>query len=392
MGTAAKSQQIHFVILDPKSGAAHEIQDGMVIGRRPSCELVIPDEQVSGRHLKFLKGHTTLSLIDLDSYNKTRVNGEIIKPNERYRLKLNDVISIGNQVLIVTTSDKVTTKKDIEELTSKLEKSESGKAITFNKDGSTTSVKAEKKNPVRVVEKEAEIPDQGEKPMDDDSLADNIVPMVSAIAEFGPSDSGIRRQEEFYHYGEEESKYNNFAQMLKELSEYRRRMTDLEMKINGFYEDLEEARGLGSTLETIKEKKDEIQGHLEGISPEPESFYRMEMAKLVKQAEKIRKQQKQYDSILSMYDELNEHRQEYKAIETKLKLIDVEETKERIRYAKDAFLQTKRKFEHTQAIYDRMMRETKKKKKVEQINKKSEIKEQLARLKQQLAAMEDDDD
>ena len=321
-------------------------------------------------------------MIDLDSYNKTRVNGEFISPNERFRLKLNDVIIFGTQCLIVTTSDKVSTNADIQRFSEQHRTSRSIGPIVFDK-SELSKVDEE------MLEDDEDFLEQEEEQDDQDQYnTDNIIPIVGTIAEFGDQ-SDQQKNESFYHYGDDKSKYNTLAQMLKELGEHRRRLTDLESKINSFYNDLDEAKKLSKNLKKIQEKKDELRKHLEGISPEPESFYRMETPSFKKKP-KASKRQKQYDSILSLYDELNEHRQEYKSCETKLKLIDVEETKDRIKYAKDAFLQTRKKFEQAQSTYDRLLRESKKKKKVEQINKKSELKEQLARLQQQLQDMEDD--
>jgi len=48
------------------------------VGRDPSNDICIPDHLVSKFHAKLLVSNRSVTVIDLDSANKTRVNGEIV--------------------------------------------------------------------------------------------------------------------------------------------------------------------------------------------------------------------------------------------------------------------------------------------------------------------------
>jgi hypothetical protein len=70
----------------------------LVIGRHPSCDVVVAEETVSRRHaqLTFRDGGWVLQ--DLHSTNGTRLNGQYVG---RCRLRPGDQLGLGNQVLRV---------------------------------------------------------------------------------------------------------------------------------------------------------------------------------------------------------------------------------------------------------------------------------------------------
>ena len=70
----------------------------MVIGRHPSCDVVVADETVSRRHaqLTFRDGGWVLQ--DLQSKNGTRLNGQYVG---RCRLHPGDQLGLGHQLLRV---------------------------------------------------------------------------------------------------------------------------------------------------------------------------------------------------------------------------------------------------------------------------------------------------
>lgn len=72
--------------------------EDLVIGRHPSCDVVVTDETVSRRHaqLTFRDGGWVLQ--DLHSTNGTRLNGQYVG---RCRLRPGDQLGLGHQVLRV---------------------------------------------------------------------------------------------------------------------------------------------------------------------------------------------------------------------------------------------------------------------------------------------------
>ena len=72
--------------------------EDLVIGRHPSCDVVVSDETVSRRHaqLTFRDGGWVVQ--DLHSTNGTRLNGQYVG---RCRLRPGDQLGLGHQVLQV---------------------------------------------------------------------------------------------------------------------------------------------------------------------------------------------------------------------------------------------------------------------------------------------------
>lgn len=73
----------------------------VTIGRSSSNRIVIPDDQVSGRHLQVQPQGAEYILIDLGSSNGTTVNGQRLPPQTPRPLRHGDVIVIGSARLTV---------------------------------------------------------------------------------------------------------------------------------------------------------------------------------------------------------------------------------------------------------------------------------------------------
>lgn len=67
-----------------------------VVGRAPNAYIFVDDKSVSKFHAKLVLAGGDVSVIDLESTNKTVVNGQIIQPLVPYKLKNNDQIKTGN--------------------------------------------------------------------------------------------------------------------------------------------------------------------------------------------------------------------------------------------------------------------------------------------------------
>lgn len=67
-----------------------------IIGRAPNAHVYVDDRSVSKFHAKIVMGNGDVSIIDLESTNKTLVNGQIIQPLVPVKLSNNDQIKTGN--------------------------------------------------------------------------------------------------------------------------------------------------------------------------------------------------------------------------------------------------------------------------------------------------------
>lgn len=67
-----------------------------VIGRAPTANIFVDDRSVSKFHAKLVMAGGDVSLIDLESTNKTVVNGRQIQPLVPHKLHNNDQIKVGN--------------------------------------------------------------------------------------------------------------------------------------------------------------------------------------------------------------------------------------------------------------------------------------------------------
>jgi FHA domain len=70
----------------------------LVIGRHPSCDVVVGDETVSRRHAQLIFRDGGWIVRDLDSKNGTRLNGQYVG---RCRLRPGDQLGLGHQLLRV---------------------------------------------------------------------------------------------------------------------------------------------------------------------------------------------------------------------------------------------------------------------------------------------------
>lgn len=69
-----------------------------VIGRTPSSHIYIDERSMSKSHAKIILSGGDVSIMDLESTNKTLINGQVISPLVPMRLKNNDQIKMGNVI------------------------------------------------------------------------------------------------------------------------------------------------------------------------------------------------------------------------------------------------------------------------------------------------------
>lgn len=67
-----------------------------IVGRAPTAHIFVDDKSVSKYHAKLVMAGGDVSVIDLESTNKTVVNGRQIQPLVPHKLQNNDQIKVGN--------------------------------------------------------------------------------------------------------------------------------------------------------------------------------------------------------------------------------------------------------------------------------------------------------
>jgi len=89
------------VVRGPNLGSRYEVkQSSFLIGRNPSCHLVIPSPAVSREHAEvFCQGEGEYYIKDLGSRNKTLLNGRALEPQVPVRLRDKDEIRICDILL-----------------------------------------------------------------------------------------------------------------------------------------------------------------------------------------------------------------------------------------------------------------------------------------------------
>jgi diguanylate cyclase (GGDEF)-like protein len=73
-------------------------EDNVILGRSPSSQVYVDDSSISRSHAKLQIFGSEVSIIDLESTNRTAINGRLITPLVPRKLKGNDQIKVGNVI------------------------------------------------------------------------------------------------------------------------------------------------------------------------------------------------------------------------------------------------------------------------------------------------------
>lgn len=98
----------------PLNGQRWSLRSTLVLGRDPSCDIVIPDRQVSRHHARLTPTPGGVRLEDLSSKNGTHFNGQVVT-NPRL-LEDGDVIQIALAQQFVFLSSDATVPLDSDEM------------------------------------------------------------------------------------------------------------------------------------------------------------------------------------------------------------------------------------------------------------------------------------
>ena len=98
------------IFLDDPQRAALELPEGeSTLGRRPTNDIQMNHETVSGRHASFSVANDCIRVTDLESTNGTFVNGQMIR--ETVELKHQDIVKFGRQREIILCLLKVVLRR-----------------------------------------------------------------------------------------------------------------------------------------------------------------------------------------------------------------------------------------------------------------------------------------
>ncbi|HSO26602.1 MAG TPA: FHA domain-containing protein [Anaerolineales bacterium] len=98
----------------PLNGQRWSIRAPIIVGREPTCQIVIPDRQVSRQHASLTPTPQGVLLQDLDSKNGTHRNGQVI--HETVTLQDGDVIQIALAQQFIFLSSDATLPLDDEDI------------------------------------------------------------------------------------------------------------------------------------------------------------------------------------------------------------------------------------------------------------------------------------
>lgn len=99
---AGKAPPSLVMLVGPAGGVGRQWpleQSDIIVGRAPSSNIFVDDRSLSRSHAKLMLQAGEVSIIDLQSTNRTVVNGKELTPLVPCKLKNNDQIKLGNVIL-----------------------------------------------------------------------------------------------------------------------------------------------------------------------------------------------------------------------------------------------------------------------------------------------------
>ncbi|MGN0638476.1 MAG: FHA domain-containing protein [Huintestinicola sp.] len=106
----ASSVILRLVLIDKRSGRKYPIcmngsgKNSIVIGRSKTCDIIVADDKtVSSRHCRFIRVGESILAEDLNSTNKTYLNGRLVLQPQLVRS--GDVLTLGRMVLEISAAE-----------------------------------------------------------------------------------------------------------------------------------------------------------------------------------------------------------------------------------------------------------------------------------------------
>src|ERR1700722_3552850 len=94
--------RLSLLVMGERGVFTHALPDHGVlrVGRAEHCEISVGDTQLSREHAQLVAG-PVLQIVDLGSFNGTRIDGRPLVPHEAAPLASGNVVTMGNTVLLV---------------------------------------------------------------------------------------------------------------------------------------------------------------------------------------------------------------------------------------------------------------------------------------------------
>lgn len=90
-------------IVFPVTGRSGPGQEEILLGRDPSCDVVLPDLSISERHCVIARGAQGFKVSDLESTNGTLLNGLTLPPPASRQLCDDDLLTVGRCTFLFYT-------------------------------------------------------------------------------------------------------------------------------------------------------------------------------------------------------------------------------------------------------------------------------------------------
>ena len=295
------------------------LADGIIFGRRDDCEVVIEDDRISGQHFQINVIDGLAYIEDLDSVNKTYINGQFIDPLRKRLLKEGDIVSVGEEVYGFSHKEKLTfdlpkkakkktmTITNIENLES-LDLDTSGRHMMDSRKDSkrllnmlTESKKTIKQLEVEKLSVQNSIQHKSEL---ESQLAEHHKKLVEYEKELESEDIEVEEVQKRIenHKTDIEEFHKNIStaesqieKLQKSIRKYQEQIEDRGVRLQNLYEEM----GVFTQYTDLMQKIDKLESKLMTLNKTDEKIAEIEM--MIKQERaKYKKTQKEYGEAVAM--------------------------------------------------------------------------------------------
>lgn len=290
-------------LINKDTREAIELIGEKTFGRKKTCDVPINDELISGNHMKIVNEVSCAYLVDLGSYNKTRVNGVAVEPNSQIELKENDEIRIGSQVYIFSDSNRLAQDQIFDDdnihVVTLLDYSEPPEWGDDPEIDFRFKQFEQKKEEIRlIIERIKKLEEKVEGIAEAKNKYKELDKEISIMAEIFPADS----------LSEWRRKRDEYKILCKEISKMVARKEELEGKVRQFLrfeelsqiqfeykEHLKEAKDLGDLEQNIGELKFMLSQEQEVLKSLQDNYEREKRKSELSRKERKKKQQQKHE-------------------------------------------------------------------------------------------------
>ncbi|MCO4794850.1 MAG: FHA domain-containing protein [Bacteriovoracaceae bacterium] len=295
------------------------LADGIIFGRREDCEIVIDDDRISGQHFQIYFTDGLVYIEDLDSVNKTYVNGEFIDPLRKRLLKEGDIISVGEEVYGFSHQEKLTfpmpkkvkkktmTITNLENLSS-LDLDTSGKHLVDHRKESKLLLNqlTESKKIIKSMEEEKLSLQNSinEKSVIEEQLKECFEQRSKYEEELKNEDVAVEEvQKRIEHHKLDMEEFhrsitsaeNQIEKLKKSILEFQELIEDREVRLQNLYEEM----GVFTQYADLLMKIDQMESKLLGLKSPDEKIAEIEQS-IKREKSRYKQCQKEYGEAVAM--------------------------------------------------------------------------------------------